>query len=111
MKFFRCGVCGYVHEGDDAPDQCPKCGAAKEKFSPIDEAEAKLIERSRYTNDLHCRLIALMGEVISLAEAGIDDALDPPCIALFKNAKEKATIIAQSCKAEIRGHMNKGKWG
>lgn len=33
MKRFVCGVCGYVHEGDSAPDNCPQCKAAKEKFS------------------------------------------------------------------------------
>jgi rubrerythrin len=32
MAKFRCTVCGYVHEGDGAPDKCPQCGAAKEKF-------------------------------------------------------------------------------
>lgn len=33
MKRFVCGVCGYVHEGDSAPDSCPQCKAAKEKFT------------------------------------------------------------------------------
>lgn len=32
MKKFVCSVCGYVHEGDAAPDQCPQCKAAGEKF-------------------------------------------------------------------------------
>ena len=32
MKKFVCQVCGYVHEGDSAPDNCPICKAAKEKF-------------------------------------------------------------------------------
>jgi rubrerythrin len=33
MKKFICSVCGYVHEGADAPDQCPQCKAPKEKFT------------------------------------------------------------------------------
>ncbi len=33
MKKFVCGVCGYVNEGDSAPDKCPQCGAAGSKFS------------------------------------------------------------------------------
>ncbi|MGB4337257.1 MAG: rubredoxin [Bacillota bacterium] len=111
MKLFRCGVCGYVHDGDEAPDKCPKCGAPKDKFTVIDDSESELIKRSRFTNDLHCKLITLMGEVIELAEAGLEDALDPPCVALFKYAKEQAWIIRQASRAEIRGHMNKGKWG
>jgi rubrerythrin len=32
MKKFVCTVCGYVHEGDEAPERCPQCGAPKEKF-------------------------------------------------------------------------------
>ncbi|MDR2201311.1 MAG: NADH peroxidase [Clostridiales bacterium] len=33
MKKFVCSVCGYVHEGDDAPDRCPQCKAPKAKFA------------------------------------------------------------------------------
>lgn len=32
MKKYVCQICGYVHEGDSAPDQCPVCKAGKEKF-------------------------------------------------------------------------------
>lgn len=31
MKFV-CTVCGYVHEGDSAPERCPQCNAPAEKF-------------------------------------------------------------------------------
>ena len=33
MKKFVCGACGYIHEGTEAPDFCPQCNAAKNKFS------------------------------------------------------------------------------
>jgi rubrerythrin len=33
MKKFVCAICGYVHEGNEAPDRCPQCKAPKEKFS------------------------------------------------------------------------------
>lgn len=26
-KKFICTVCGYIHEGDEAPEQCPICKA------------------------------------------------------------------------------------
>ena len=32
MKFV-CQVCGYVHEGDSAPEKCPQCNAPAEKFT------------------------------------------------------------------------------
>ena len=31
MKYV-CSVCGYVHEGPEAPEKCPQCGAPAEKF-------------------------------------------------------------------------------
>ena len=33
MKKFVCSVCGYVFEGNEAPDKCPQCMSPKEKFS------------------------------------------------------------------------------
>ena len=32
MKKFVCSVCGYVHEGDSAPANCPQCKVPAEKF-------------------------------------------------------------------------------
>ena len=45
-KLFKCSVCGFVHEGEQAPDFCPKCGAPKEKFSQLDEEAANKIYAS-----------------------------------------------------------------
>ena len=33
MKKFVCTVCGYVYEGEAAPEFCPVCKAPKEKFT------------------------------------------------------------------------------
>lgn len=33
MKKFVCQVCGYVHEGDAAPEACPVCKAPSTKFT------------------------------------------------------------------------------
>ena len=32
MKKFVCSVCGYVHEGDSAPEFCPQCKVGADKF-------------------------------------------------------------------------------
>ena len=32
MKKFVCTVCGYVHEGETAPEVCPVCGVGADKF-------------------------------------------------------------------------------
>ena len=30
-----CKVCGYVHEGPEAPEKCPQCKAPASRFSPM----------------------------------------------------------------------------
>ena len=37
MKKYVCSVCGYVHEGESAPEVCPLCKAPASKF--IEQAE------------------------------------------------------------------------
>ena len=32
MKKFVCQVCGYVYEGETAPEKCPVCGVGADKF-------------------------------------------------------------------------------
>ena len=33
MSKWVCPVCGYVHEGDAAPEKCPQCGVPGSKFT------------------------------------------------------------------------------
>ncbi|MBP3357159.1 MAG: NADH peroxidase [Rikenellaceae bacterium] len=39
MKKFRCTVCGYIHEGDAAPEKCPMCGVPASKFEEMVESD------------------------------------------------------------------------
>ena len=32
-----CSACGYVHEGDSAPEKCPVCRVPAEKFNEVKE--------------------------------------------------------------------------
>lgn len=40
MSKYVCSICGYVHEGDSAPDSCPICKAPASKF--IEQKEESL---------------------------------------------------------------------
>ncbi|OPZ85239.1 MAG: Reverse rubrerythrin-1 [Firmicutes bacterium ADurb.Bin419] len=40
MKKFVCSICGYVHEGNEPPENCPQCKAPKAKF--IEKSDAAL---------------------------------------------------------------------
>ncbi len=110
MKLWRCEVCGYVCEGEDAPDKCPKCGAPKEKFVQLEEEAAAKIFNSDRTNDIHMEIINLAAAIVDLAQEGIELDLDPPCVKVFENAIDDAWVIKQRSKAELAGHMKKGKW-
>ena len=111
MGKFKCQVCGYIHDGDEAPDKCPKCGAPKEQFETLANDAAELIENSRLTNDIHAELASVLGHMVALSEEGIEENLDPNCVAIFERAKKEGHELIQSIKAELQGHMKKGKWG
>ena len=42
MKKCVCTICGYIYEGNEAPDFCPQCKAPKEKFK-------EMVEGASYT--------------------------------------------------------------
>ena len=35
LKKYRCLVCGYIHEGNEKPQECPICHVGPEKFEEI----------------------------------------------------------------------------
>ena len=107
---WKCIVCGMMVMGDNPPEVCPKCGAPKEKFVRLTEEEEKKVFASDRTNDIHMEIAALAMKIAALADEGIKINLDPPCVALFTKAKDEAWIIKQRSKAEIVGHIGKGKW-
>lgn len=41
MKKWKCKICGYIHEGDSAPEACPICKQPASAFELIEEAPAK----------------------------------------------------------------------
>lgn len=41
MAKYVCPICGYVYEGDSAPERCPQCGCPGSKFT-VDNGESKV---------------------------------------------------------------------
>lgn len=39
IKIWRCTVCGWLTEGEEPPEFCPRCGAPREKFELVDPSE------------------------------------------------------------------------
>ena len=44
MAKFVCSVCGYVHEGDAAPEKCPVCKVHATKFKVMEDGAALAAE-------------------------------------------------------------------
>ena len=47
MAKWVCPVCGYIHEGETAPAECPVCHVSGEKFTKV-EGEIKLAAEHEY---------------------------------------------------------------
>ena len=107
---WKCSFCGFTHEGDDAPEKCPKCGNPKEMYTALSEADAKKVYDSDRTNDIHMEIVKLAMKIKELTKEGIEINLDPTCVELFKKAHDEAWVIKQRSKAEIAIHVGKGKW-
>lgn len=108
---WKCSVCNFIFEGEDAPDKCPKCGAPKEKYSRLEEAAEQKIAGARENNHLLMTSIDLLDELEAIGERGTEINLDPWCLGYFTKLKEQAKLLKQVSLAEIEGHVKKDKWG
>ncbi len=109
-KLFKCTVCGYIAEGEVAPEKCPKCNVGADKFVELSGEDAEKIYSADRTNDIHMEIIALASKIEALCKEGIEINLDPNCLGAFNKAKNEVWVIKQRSKAEIAGHVGKGKW-
>jgi hypothetical protein len=109
-KKWKC-VCGYIHDGDDAPANCPKCGAPAEKFTLLDDAAAELVERSRRTNAHLCCLVHLARKMEHVCKDGIKDDLDPNSVGVFEKVLARSYEIMKLSMTEMAGHVSKDQWG
>ena len=41
MKKWKCKVCGYIHEGDSAPESCPVCKQPASSFELVEDSPVK----------------------------------------------------------------------
>jgi len=110
MKKLRCDVCGYLHNGDHAPEICPKCSVPKEKFILLDEEETEMMEDAVETKSKYVQILAHLDGILSLAQEGIDLNLDDGCNKIFQKAKEEISGIHKMIKDELAGHAQQCVW-
>ena len=46
MAKFVCTVCGYVYEGEAAPEKCPVCGVGADKFKKQEDRKSTRLNSS-----------------------------------------------------------------
>ena len=114
MKFV-CTVCGYVYEGDAAPEKCPVCKAPASKFKAMDEEVTWAAEHvvgvaqgapEDIMNDLRANFMGECTEVgMYLAMARVAHREGYPEIGLYweKAALEEAEHAAKF--AELLGEV------
>ena len=115
MKKFVCTVCGYVHEGDSAPEMCPICKVKSDKFKEQSAERAWAAEHvvgvakgvdERIIEGLRCNFEGECSEVgMYLAMARVAHREGYPEIGLYweKAALEEAEHAAKF--AELLGEV------
>ena len=54
INIWKCDLCGYVHNGAEAPSSCPVCGADKNHFSPLEIRRSPVLRQA--TNAWQCSI-------------------------------------------------------
>ena len=110
MKMWRCEVCGYLHEGDEPPDICPKCGAPKEKFELLDEEETEMMHEALDTKDKYRQILEKLDEVDKLAAEGVELDLDDGCNKIFNKTRDDIADVRKMIKDELNSHAQECIW-
>ncbi|MBI4878356.1 MAG: rubredoxin [Planctomycetes bacterium] len=110
-KKWKCGVCGFIHDGDGPPQRCPKCAAAAARFALLDDDAADAVERSRHGNAVLCLLVDLGRRIERACKDGLADDLDPGCADVYRKCLEHTYQIMKLSMTEMQSHVGEGKWG
>ena len=90
-KKYVCKVCGYVHEGKEAPSVCPLCKAAASEFEAVKEAKKGIDTNS----DLYAVLYsAVVVVIVAFLLAGVSSALKPMQDANVELDKKKQILAS-----------------
>ena len=92
MKKFVCTICGYIHEGDAPPKECPICKASADKFQELTE---KLIWADEHR--------------IGIAKDSIPEIIDDLRANFMGECTEVGMYIAMSRQADRDGYPEIGE--
>lgn len=107
-KKFKCKVCGYIYEGDAAPEKCPVCQAPASEFEEIVEPGAekpkkKGIDTSSNTYTIIYASVVVI--IVAFLLAFVSKALEPQSAANVRIDKKSQILAALNLrgvdKAEV----------
>ncbi len=67
MRSFRCIICGYIHNGDNPPENCPVCGVSAKEFEPF--AQEIITPKENVDNSKINNILIIGGGIAGLAAA------------------------------------------
>lgn len=92
MRKWECTVCGYIHEGDAPPDECPVCSADKSMFVEIFE-DPKTTEQAPGAAALQKNKILLTSIVETVSELILKHHLHPIAVHTPNGIVPMATLF------------------
>ena len=90
-KKYVCKVCGYVHEGNEAPGVCPLCKAAASEFEAVNEAKKGIDKNSDVYAVLYSAVVVV---IVAFLLAGVSSALKPMQDANVELDKKKQILAS-----------------
>ena len=94
-KKFKCNVCGYIHEGDAAPANCPVCGVPASEFTEL-KPEKKGLFSDKNGNAYIIMYSTVMVVVVAVLLAVAALALKPRQDANDLNEKKQNILASLS---------------
>ncbi len=105
-KKFKCEVCGYIHEGDAAPDKCPMCGVGSENFTEITDSSAPAKKKGIDTSGNTYTIIyaSVMVIIVAFLLAFVSSALKPTQEENVKNDTKGQILTALNNDIKTPGY-------
>ena len=110
-KKFKCKVCGYVHEGDAAPEKCPVCQAPASEFEEIVEAgetdkpakKGLNTDGNTYTIIYSCVVVVIVAFLLAF----VSKALEPQSMANVRIDKKSQILAALNLRDVEKAEVEK----
>lgn len=107
-KKFRCKVCGYIHEGDAAPEKCPICQAPASEFEEVTEPATEKPKKKGFDTSSNTYTIiyaSIVVIIVAFLLAFVSKALEPQSTANVRIDKKSQILAALNLrnldKAEV----------